>query len=91
MKALKDNAVIDQSAAKFLKRKSCVTNLITFHEATHLVVKGEPDVGFLLVLEKLLIVSPSLSGQPSVYSQLCTQFHPHKTEGQMPDSVPGML
>ncbi|KAJ7408435.1 RNA-directed DNA polymerase from mobile element jockey-like protein [Pitangus sulphuratus] len=42
-KYLKDNAVISPSQHRFMRRKSCLTNLISFYgDVTHLVDEGKP-------------------------------------------------
>lgn len=46
-KRLRDNTIFGYSQKRFMKRKSCLTNLISFPDkVTHLIDKGKPEVLF---------------------------------------------
>ena len=62
-KQLKDSVVIDQSHYKFIRGRSCLTNLISFYEkVTHLVDQGRMvDVIFWISKVKLLILFLTVS------------------------------
>ncbi|KAJ7418003.1 rna-directed dna polymerase from mobile element jockey-like [Pitangus sulphuratus] len=57
-KHLKDNAVFGHSQHSFMRGKSCLSNLISYHDkVTHLVDQGKPVDVIVWISVKLLILS----------------------------------
>jgi len=63
-KHLKDNAVIGHSLRRFMRGRSCFTNLISFYDkVTHLADQGKPVGAIFLDSVKLLILFLTASFQ----------------------------